>query len=531
MSHVTAFAASSRSARRRLLARGALLVTFTAFVALAGCSRSGSGEGGKAAAPGGAPGAGGPPPALPVHVVEMQPRSVPIQFEVVGQVEGSKEVEVRARVYGTLEKQDYKEGDPVHAGQLLFEIDPAPYEIALAQAKAVLAQNQAKLAQARRDETRLKPLAADRAVSQKEYDDAVAAAQTGEAAVQQAAANVREAELNLSYTKVKAPVSGISGRAVKSIGSLVTTDANGSLLTTINQVTPIYVRFSLAPTDLARIPGGRITRNTAAQVSLVLPDGSVYPTRGRLNFAATAIDPTIGTQQLRAEFDNPNQVLLPGQFVRVRITAGERSNVFLVPQDAVIQTEKGSLVFVVGPDGKATPRPIVPGVWYGTEWEILQGLHAGDRVIVDNLLKVRPGAPVTAVPAAPPTAGASAQGGAGAQGGAASGGAPGAGGGAPTSGGGGAPGAGGPVPGSPGGGGPPPGGPSSGTPATSGAVGTQPGTPGAQRGGPASAPTGTPGAASNATPNVGNNPSPGQGEPAGNATRAGTANPRSGSAK
>jgi membrane fusion protein (multidrug efflux system) len=429
-----------------------LVVILTAFVALAGCSRNGSGEGGKAAAPGGAPGAGGPPPALPVHVVEMQPRSVPIQFEVVGQVEGSKEVEVRARVYGTLEKQDSKEGDPVHAGQLLFQIDPAPYEIALAQAKAVLAQNQAKLAQARRDEKRLKPLAADRAVSQKEYDDAVAAGQTGEAVVQQAAANVREAELNLSYTKVKAPVSGISGRAVKSIGSLVTTDANGSLLTTINQVTPIYVRFSLAPTDLARIPGGRITRNTAAQVSLVLPDGSVYPTRGRLNFAATAIDPTIGTQQLRAEFDNPNQVLLPGQFVRVRITAGERTNVFLVPQDAVIQTEKGSLVFVVGPDGKAAPRPIVPGVWYGTEWEILQGLHAGDRVIVDNLLKVRPGAPVTAAPGAP-------------------------------------------------------------------------------RGGPAGTPTGTSGATGNVAPNAGSNPSPGQGEPAGNATRAGTANPRSGSAK
>jgi membrane fusion protein, multidrug efflux system len=402
MPHAIAFASPLLHGDRRLPARIMLLLAIAVALLLAGCSRNGAGEAGKAAAPGAQPGAAaGAPPALPVHIVQVEPRSVPIEFEVVGQVEGSKEVEVRARVYGTLQKQDYREGDPVRAGQLMFEIDPAPYEIALAQAKAVLAQGQAKLAQARRDETRLKPLAADRAVSQKEYDDAIAAAQTNEGALQQAQANVREAELNLSYTKVRAPVAGISGRALKSIGSLVTTDAAGSLLTTINQVTPVYVRFSLAPTDLARIPGGRIAPGTPVQVSIVLPDGSVYPQKGRLNFAATAIDPTIGTQQLRAEFDNPKQALLPGQFVRVRITAGERSNVFLVPQDAVLQTEKGSLVFVVGPDGKAMARPVEPGVWFGTEWEILQGLRAGDRVIVDNLLKVRPGVPVTPAPASP----------------------------------------------------------------------------------------------------------------------------------
>jgi membrane fusion protein (multidrug efflux system) len=330
---------------------------------------------------------------------------------------------------------------------------------------------------------------------------------------------VREAELNLSYTKVRAPVAGISGRALKSIGSLVTTDAAGSLLTTINQVTPVYVRFSLAPTDLARIPGGRIAPGTPVQVSIVLPNGSVYPQKGRLNFAATAIDPAIGTQQLRAEFDNPKQALLPGQFVRVRITAGERSNVFLVPQDAVLQTEKGSLVFVVGPDGKAMARPVEPGVWFGNEWEILRGLRAGDRVIVDNLLKVRPGVPETPAPASaaqPSPGGASTTDG---------------GGGAPTSGGGGAPGAGGPVPAGPNGAGPPPGGPSSGTPTTGGAVGTQPGTPGAQVNAPASAPTGTPGARSDVTPNTGNNPSPGQGEPAANATRAATEHPGTGTAK
>ncbi|HEY1329114.1 MAG TPA: efflux RND transporter periplasmic adaptor subunit [Casimicrobiaceae bacterium] len=365
---------------------------------LAACHRKDAADAAKAAS--------AAPPAVPVHTVQVAPRAVPVRFEVVGQVEGSKEVEVRGRVAGILQKQDYHEGDPVRAGQLLFQIDPAQYEIAVAQARAQLAQEQAKLAQARRDETRLKPLAADRAVSQKEYDDALSAMQSSEATVQQATANLRQAELNLSYTKVTAPVHGVSGRALHSIGTLVTTDAAGSLLTTINQVTPVWVRFSLAQSDLARVPGGRITRNQPAQVELVLPDGSLYSGKGRLNFAASEFDPKVGTQQLRAEFDNPKEQLLPGQFVRVRITAGERDNVFLVPQAAVMQTEKASLVFVVGPDGKAQARTVTPGDWYGNEWSILSGLQAGDRVIVDNLLKVRPGVAVTEAPAAQPAANA-----------------------------------------------------------------------------------------------------------------------------
>jgi membrane fusion protein (multidrug efflux system) len=371
---------------------------------LAACHRNEGADGAKAAA--------APPPAVPVHTVQVAPRSVPVRFEVVGQVEGSKEVEVRARVSGILQKQDYHEGDRVRAGQLLFQIDPAQYEIAVAQARAQLAQEQAKLAQARRDETRLKPLAADRAVSQKEYDDALSAMQTSQATLQQATANLRQAELNLSYTKVTAPVGGISGVAVHSIGTLITTDAAGSLLTTVNQVTPVWVRFSLAESDLAKVPGGRVTREHPAQVEAVFPDGSVYPSKGRLNFAASEYDPKIGTQQLRAEFDNPKEALLPGQFVRVRITAGERGNVFLVPQAAVMQTEKSSLVFVIGPDGKAQARTVTPGDWYGNEWSILSGLNAGDRVIVDNLLKVRPGVAVTEAPPAQPAGAAAAPGGA-----------------------------------------------------------------------------------------------------------------------
>jgi membrane fusion protein, multidrug efflux system len=361
-------------------------IALVAAVLLAGCGK-------QAAAPAAAP--------VVAHVVTVAPRSVPIAFEIVGQVEGSKQVEVRARVSGILEKQFYREGDPVRGGAPLFEIDRAPFEVALAQARAQRAQATAQLDQGRREEARLKPLAQDRAVSRKEYDDATSTRELGEAAVQQANAAVRQAELNLSYTSVTAPVAGISGRAEHSIGTLITTDAAGSLLTTINQLTPIWVRFSLAEADLTKLPGGRVSRATPADVQLVLPDGALYPSKGRLNFAATAIDTRLGTQQLRAEFDNPRQQLLPGQFVTVRIAAGQRDNVFLVPQTAVIQTEKEYLVFVIDADGKAQARPVKTGDWVGTQWTITSGLNAGDRVIVDNLLRIQPGVAVTEAPQAP----------------------------------------------------------------------------------------------------------------------------------
>jgi membrane fusion protein (multidrug efflux system) len=348
---------------------------------------------------------------ISVRMLTVEPRKVPIRFDIVGQVEGSKQVEVRARVSGILQKQFYNEGDAVKDGAPLFEIDRAPYEIALSQARAQLAQATAQVDQARREEARLKPLVQDRAVSRKEYDDATSSRQLAEAAIQQANASIRQAELNLSYTRVAAPLAGITGRAEHSIGTLITTDASGSLLTTINQVTPVWVRFSLAEGDLAKLPDGRLNRSTPVVMELLLPDGSPYPLKGRLNFAASAIDTRLGTQQLRAEFDNPRQLLLPGQFVTVRITAGERDKVFLVPQAAVVQTEKGNLVFTVDAEGKARATPVKTGDWIGKDWTILSGLNAGDKVVVDNLLKLQPGAPVTeappaaaAAPAAAPTA-------------------------------------------------------------------------------------------------------------------------------
>jgi membrane fusion protein, multidrug efflux system len=346
------------------------------------------------------------PPPVAVRTLQVAPQRVPIVFNAVGQTEGAKQVEVRARVSGILQKRLYQEGDAVRAGAPLFQIDRAPFEIALAQAQAVLAQEKARGEQASREAARLKPLAEERAISRKEYDDTLSASQLSAAAQQAAAAQIRQAELNLSYTLVTAPVSGITGRAEHSEGTLITTDAAGSLLTTINQVDPIWVRFSVSESDLAKLPGGRLNRGAPIDVQLTLPDGSRYPLKGRLNFTATEIDNKLGTLQLRAEFDNPKQQLLPGQFVRVQITAGAHDNVFLVPQTSVIQTEKGFLVFVLDAEGKAQLKPVQMGEWVGSDWTVLSGLASGDRVILDNLLKLRPGAAVTATAVAAPAPGA-----------------------------------------------------------------------------------------------------------------------------
>ncbi|HET7062598.1 MAG TPA: efflux RND transporter periplasmic adaptor subunit, partial [Nitrosospira sp.] len=237
------------------------------------------------------------PPALPVSVIEVQPATVPISAEAVAQTEGAKEVEIRPRVGGILLKRLYEEGAPVKAGQPMFQIDPVPYQYALAQAKAQLAEQKARMAQAAREENRLRELLAVQAVSQREYDNAVSDDAIAHAAVQAAEARARDAELNLSYTSVTAPVNGISGRFRFSEGALV--EANSSLLTTIVQLTPIWVRFSLSDNELAQI-GGPLTEKKVKKVTLILPDGTEYGKEGELNFAASQIDPALGTQQLRA---------------------------------------------------------------------------------------------------------------------------------------------------------------------------------------------------------------------------------------
>ncbi|MBL8466209.1 efflux RND transporter periplasmic adaptor subunit [Methyloversatilis discipulorum] len=369
------------------------VVLIAAALLLSACS------GDKAAQP-----AAAAPQALPVTVIEVAPTQAPLVVEAVAQAEGAREVEVRARVSGILEKWLFREGEPVKAGQMLFRIERAPFEIALAQAKARLAEAQAVEEQTAREAQRLTGLVAEKAISQKEFDDARSASAVARAAVKSAEAAVREAELNLSYTQVTAPVAGVTGRAQRSEGSLVNTGSD-SLLTTIAQINPIWVRFSLSDNDLAGVPGGRAAVRSFREVELQLPDGSILPQRGRINFSASRIDPALGTLEMRAEFANADAVVLPGQFVRARVIAGERDNVFLVPQAAVTQTESGPVVMLANADGKVEPRPVKLGQWQGKDWVVTGGLQAGDRVIVDNLIKLRPGAPVApraAGEAAPP---------------------------------------------------------------------------------------------------------------------------------
>ena len=324
------------------------------------------------------------PPPLPVTLLVAEPTSVPYVIEVMAQAEGANETEVRARVGGILVKRLYEEGQKVSAGQPLFQIDPEPFRIKLEEA-------QAKATQTAREATRLKKLYAQQAVSRKEMDDAISANDIAQA-------NLKEAQLNLQWTTVTAPVSGVAGRANRSEGNLISTAADGSLLTTLHQVNPIWIRFGLSDNETASLPGGRLDPNADTTVQLVMDDGTLYPEIGKINFQSTFIDPKLGTQQLRATFANPDEKLLPGQFLRARISTGKLENIYLIPQAAVIQSEKGFMVWVMGEDGKVIPTPIKPGVWSGKDWIILGGLQPGMKVVVDNIIKIRPGATVVAAP-------------------------------------------------------------------------------------------------------------------------------------
>jgi membrane fusion protein, multidrug efflux system len=332
------------------------------------------------------------PAALPVTVIEARPREVPIAFDAVGRTEGSREVQVRARVAGILEKQLYTEGDSVKAGQVLFQIERAPFEIELAQARGTLAQEVSRQELAAKESERLKGLADRRAISQKEADQALSAASQSVAAVQVARARLRQAELNLSYTTVTAPIGGITGRALQSIGSLVSPTSDSAILTTLTRGDPLWVRFSLSEPEYARV---RNNDGKEIAVTLETADGKPYAQPARINFAGSTVDAQTGTVQMRAEVPNPELALLPGQFVRVKVVAGTQQAI-VVPQTAVMQNEGGRFVWTVTPDGKAVQRTIKAGSWLGNDWVVLDGLKPGDSVIIDNLVRLRPNAPVAA---------------------------------------------------------------------------------------------------------------------------------------
>jgi len=350
---------------------------------------------------------GFPPAAVTVKKVE--PQTFPVSFEYVGQTQGSKDVEVRARVTGIIEKRLYQEGSFVKAGQPLFTIDARTYEAQVNAAKADLARAQAQKAQADRELARLKPLAERHAIGQKEADDAASNADFASAAVKSAQAKLAELNLNLGYTKVVAPISGLTSRAQKSEGSLAT--QNETLLTTISQINPIWIVFNVSENERLRLNRAasdgrlRLPKDNAYDVTVKLSDGSTFPTQGKINFADTRVNPTTGTYEMRAEIPNADGALKPGQFVRVILRGASRVDVLAVPQVAVLDGPQGKFVYVAGnKDGKdvAVPRPVVVGDWVGTdgtnEWVVESGLKPGDPVIVDGVARLMPGGPIKVGP-------------------------------------------------------------------------------------------------------------------------------------
>jgi membrane fusion protein, multidrug efflux system len=349
----------------------------------------------------------GPQPTA-VTTLVLQPKTLPVSYEYVGQTTGSKEVEVRARVTGILEHRLYTEGARVAAGQTLFVIDPTPFAAQTAAADAEVARAQAQLAWNNREVARLKPLAEKHAVGQKEADDAISNAELSQAALKAAQAKLTESKWMLGNTRALAPISGLSSRANKSEGSLVT--ANDTLLTTISQVDPIWVPFNVSENDQLKlnraVVAGRLTlpKENAYAVTVKLTDGTTFPRKGRINFSDPRVNPTTGTYEMRAELQNTDGALKPGQFVRVQLSGAVRNNALAVPQVAVLDGTQGKYVFVVGKDkdGKdvAEARTVTLGEWVDADganlWIVDAGLKAGDTVIVDGISRLRPGAPVVA---------------------------------------------------------------------------------------------------------------------------------------
>lgn len=342
---------------------------------------------------------------VPVVVNEAALIDVPLTTEMVGETAGFREIEVRSRVSGILLKRTYVEGQPVTAGQQLFLIDPEPYKVALEQAKGTLAQEQARLNKARADRDRIIPLFKRQVVSRKDYDDTIANYEAAIASHQATQAKVKEAELNLSYTQVTAPINGMASKSSQSEGSLISTSGDNGLLTTITQYNPLYVNFSYSEQDRldfeSSVKRGTIEAKDATnwRTHIRLADGSVYPQAGKLNFSDNRVDPQTGTIRARAIFDNKDGALMPGQFVRMTIDLGTRTNAIVVPPRAIVQSQADRMVMVVDADNKVTPRPVKLGPAVAEGVLIDSGLNAGDRYIVEGLMKARPGSVVKPVSA------------------------------------------------------------------------------------------------------------------------------------
>ncbi len=339
------------------------------------------------------PKAAPPPPPPEVLVVEVIPRDVPIYFEWIGTTEGYVNAQIRPRVQGPLRSRDYKEGSLIKAGQLMFTIDPSEYQATLNQALGDLGRAEANLGKTQLDVARYTPLAKEGAISQQELDNAIQAHQANKASVEAVRATVERAKLNLSWTKVTAPITGIAGISIAQIGDLVTPSA---LLTTISQVDPIKVHYPISEQEylhfarrIREIEAGR--GGERPPLELTLADGNVYPERGTFSLADRQVDSRTGTITVQGLFANPDNLLRPGQYAKIRVAAETRKGALLIPQQAVQHLQGSHQIAVVGADNKVDIRAVKVGEQVGNMWIIAHGLKPGERIVVAGAQKVKTG--------------------------------------------------------------------------------------------------------------------------------------------
>lgn len=339
------------------------------------------------------------PPPL-VSVMEIVPEDVPLQSTYMGQTMGYLAATVSAQVGGILKQRTYKEGDYVKKGQVLFEIDPAPYQAALDQAKGQLTMAQTQYSNAKREYDRILPLYSRNAVSQRDRDNAQAAYDSARAQVESAKASVEQAQIQLDYTKVVAPISGFTSSESVTEGNLI---SQGTPLTTINQTDPMYVNFAIPSAEMRMMKrleaAGQATLNTeGGDAVMQLLEGDRYPQKGSVTFVDTKVDPVTSSIHARAQFPNPDNALLPGQYASVSISGITLKNAMMVPQNAVLQTAQGPMVYVLDKDNKANLRPVQLGEIFGNEFLLNGGLKPGSTIIVEGIIKARPGSAVTPKP-------------------------------------------------------------------------------------------------------------------------------------
>ncbi|HZL71457.1 MAG TPA: efflux RND transporter periplasmic adaptor subunit [Planctomycetota bacterium] len=361
-----------------------------AAVAIAGCGDSTKNQ------------AKAPPPPAAVKVAPVIQRTIPLLIENVGQTRGSVEVEIRARVEGFLDRVAFEEGRPVKQGDLLYEIDPKPFKAALDRSKSDLATAEAAHSKARNDVARFKPLVEKNAISRQEFDTSVSMEEAAAARVEAAKANVRSAELDLSYCTIHSPIDGLAGKTEVKAGALVGR-GQSTLLTTVSTIDPIRARFYLSERDyLTVVRRYRETpeegKGTEAHFEMVLSDGSLHPHKGSFVFIERLVDPTTGTIMVEVNFPNPEKIVRPGQFARVRVPIDVIKDAILVPQRAVTELQATWSVAAVSKDNKVEMRPVKIGIRFGNLWQIESGLKPDDRIIVEGLQKVRNGVTVNPTP-------------------------------------------------------------------------------------------------------------------------------------